>query len=187
MPQPEARQLRPQAVLRQRRCGADHQHAAGPLRALACLGLCAEQDDGRFAATALVAPLADAAQPSVRAWALWWGRQLWPLWGDLLGSVRSGRSVRERAGGSGYAHLDRDPRAAALFNRAMADLTARIATAVLREVDFAGVQRVADIGGGYGELLAAVLTAQPQLHGVLFDRPHASALPPPDWRRAVSA
>ena len=35
-----------------------------------------------------------------------------------------------------------------------------------------GVGTVADIGGGYGGLLAAILQAHPHLAGILFDRPH---------------
>jgi hypothetical protein len=41
------------------------------------------------------------------------------------------------------------------------------------------VEAVADIGGGYGSLLAALLQAHAHLAGILFDRPHRieAALP----------
>ena len=32
-----------------------------------------------------------------------------------------------------------------------------------------------DVGGGYGELLAQILTTYPSARGVLFDMPHAIA------------
>ena len=35
------------------------------------------------------------------------------------------------------------------------------------------MQRVVDVGGGYGALLAAILTAHPGVRGVLFDLPQA--------------
>jgi hypothetical protein len=38
-------------------------------------------------------------------------------------------------------------------------------------LDLAGVGRVADIGGGHGGLLAAILQAHPDMRGILFDLP----------------
>ena len=37
---------------------------------------------------------------------------------------------------------------------------------------YRATKRLADIGGGYGGLLAALLGAHPRLEAVLFDRPH---------------
>lgn len=54
----------------------------------------------------------------------------------------------------------------------MVDITRSIAGAVARAIDPAGVQRVVDVGGGSGELLAQVLATHPSLRGVLFDLPH---------------
>jgi SAM-dependent methyltransferase len=44
---------------------------------------------------------------------------------------------------------------------------------VLRVYDFSAARRIVDVGGGYGELLAAVLKAYPKAQGVVFDLPHA--------------
>jgi O-methyltransferase domain len=41
--------------------------------------------------------------------------------------------------------------------------------------DFSDLRRLVDIGGGYGQLLAAVLQATPDLCGILFDLPSAAA------------
>ena len=41
-----------------------------------------------------------------------------------------------------------------------------------RRLDFTGTTTIADIGGGPGTILAAVLTAHPHLHGILFDHRH---------------
>ena len=38
---------------------------------------------------------------------------------------------------------------------------------------FRASERIVDVGGGFGELLAAILRANPDTRGVLFDRPHA--------------
>jgi hypothetical protein len=46
---------------------------------------------------------------------------------------------------------------------------------VLNAYDFSPFRTIADIGGGRGHLLTAVLEAAPQAHGVLFDQPHVTA------------
>jgi hypothetical protein len=62
---------------------------------------------------------------------------------------------------------------AEVFNRAMAEFTRLVAYAVLRIYDFSGLRRIVDVGGGHGAFLATLLQANPDLQGVLFDRPHA--------------
>jgi hypothetical protein len=42
---------------------------------------------------------------------------------------------------------------------------------LLEAYDFSGAKTIADIAGGYGHLLAAVLAANPTATGVLFDLP----------------
>ena len=114
------------------------------------------------------------APDSLRMWAVHCGRYLWPAWGRLAESVRTGASDRKRASGSDdFGHLERDPEAAAVFNRAMVELTRLVAHEVARAVDFSRMERVVDVGGGHGELLVAILLAHPRLNGVLFDLPHA--------------
>jgi hypothetical protein len=144
------------------------------MRALASLGLCAEEDDGSFELTPIGALLRTDARPSMRSWAIWCGRYQWPLWGNLVDSVRTGESARKLVTGQqGYEHIEGDPRAASIFNGAMVELTQLVAHDVVRAYDFAGVKRLVDVGGGYGELLTVILAAQPAMHGILFDLAHA--------------
>ena len=144
------------------------------LRGLATLGLCVEAEDSSFTLTPRGSLLRADDPSSVRACAIWWGRYLWPVWGGLVESVRSGASVRElRTGLKGYAHIEGDPRAAAVFNQAMTELTRLAAGEIMRVYDFAPVRRLVDVGGGHGELLIRVLMAYPRMRGVLFDLPHA--------------
>jgi hypothetical protein len=144
------------------------------LRGLATLGLCIEAEDGSFALTPSGSLLRADDPSSVRASAIWWGRYLWPIWGSLIDSVRSGVSVRElRMGQTGYAHIEDNPQAAAVFNRAMTELTRLAIDEIMRVYDFAPVRRLIDVGGGYGELLTRLLVAYPGMRGVLFDLPHA--------------
>ena len=145
------------------------------LRALATLELCREDDDGRFELTPLGALLRPDHEQSLQAWALLSGSAAWTVrWGELDQSVRSGTSHRRRTTGSdGFDHLHGDAGAAALFNRAMVEVTRRVARDVLRLIDFSAARCIVDVGGGHGELLAAVLRAHPAASGVLFDLPHA--------------
>jgi hypothetical protein len=144
------------------------------MRALVSLALCSELDDGSFELAPLGVSLRADAPDSVRSLALWSGRYLWPLWGSLLQSVKTGRSARSLVAGiDGFDDLEHDEEAATVFNRAMLELTRLVARQVTHAYDFAEMRRIVDIGGGYGALLAAVLEAYPDAHGVLYDRPHA--------------
>jgi hypothetical protein len=76
-------------------------------------------------------------------------------------------------GSEGFDRFEANPEAAALFNRAMVELTRLDAADIVRACDFSASERIVDVGGGFGELLAAILKANPDKRGVLFDRPHA--------------
>lgn len=144
------------------------------LRGLASLGICFEQRDASYSLTPMGSLLRSTASSSVRSWAIWWGRHLWPVWQNLRFSVKTGKSAREHVtGGKGYTHVEADPEAASIFNRAMVELTRLVADEVVRIYDFSAARRVVDLGGGHGALLTTILKAYPTLQGVLFDLPHA--------------
>jgi orsellinic acid C2-O-methyltransferase len=143
------------------------------LRALGSVNICRQRDDGTFEMTAMGALLRADVPWSMHAWALQWGGEAWPVWANLLHSIRTGHSARSLlTGGPGFEHLERDPEAARIFNQAMVDLTRLAAADIVQAYDFSG-KRVMDVGGGYGELLAQILNAYPTAQGVLFDMPHA--------------
>src|SRR5882762_2815019 len=142
---------------------------------LASLGICVEREDGRVGLTPMGSLLRYDAPDSLRSWAIVWGKLQWPVWGNLLHSVRTGESTRKLVlGTEGYQHLARDADAAAVFNRAMTEITRLVASEVARVYDFSGARRIVDIGGGYGELVAAILKAHPKARGVVVDMAHAS-------------
>ena len=144
------------------------------LRALASLDLCTEQDDGAYALTPFGALLRADAEQAVNSWAIWWGKYHWPTWSNLLHSVKTGESAREAATGQqGYAHVANDEHAAAVFNRAMVEVSRLISGKVVRAIDFPKHSHVIDVGGGHGMLLSAILNAHPNARGTLFDLPHA--------------
>ena len=65
--------------------------------------------------------------------------------------------------------MGRDPEATRIFNNAMVSLTGVVAPGVLAAHDFSGIGRLFDVGGGFGELLAAILRAYPSMHGAVCD------------------
>lgn len=144
------------------------------LRALVTIELIAEREDGAFEATPMGRLLRSDAESTVRSWAIYQGRDVWDEWGLMLEAVTTGKSGREIANGKpSFEPLSDDAQRAATFNQAMAELTRISARTIVAGYDFGGLSRIADIGGGYGELLGAVLTTNPEATGILFDLPHA--------------
>lgn len=146
------------------------------LRALASIGICSEGPDGRYRLEPAGGLLRDGDEPSLRSWAIWSARCQWDVWGRLLDSVRSGRSVRNLlTSREGYAHLEAQPEAASVFNRAMVDMTRFVAASVRDSYEFSRCGRVVDVGGGHGELLLTILAANENVRGAIVDLPHARA------------
>ncbi|MDP6469277.1 MAG: methyltransferase [Pirellulaceae bacterium] len=99
---------------------------------------------------------------------------LWHIWEHLDHSLRSGRSAAEKTlpNGGFWGYLAEHPEHSRLFNDAMTGKTHGQTAGILATYDFSGFHTIADIGGGNGHLLQAVLEAAPKAEGVLFDLPH---------------
>ena len=159
-----------------RACGCDASALHRLLRGLAALGLIIVEDDGHCQLTAKGQLLCRDAPLGLNAHAQWWSQQAWKVWSDLMGSVRTGQSQRQREHGHrGFDHLEGDAESAHLFHRAMAELTRLVAADLASSPALPDEGVVMDLGGGHGKLLAEVLRARPALRGVLVDLPHAVA------------
>jgi hypothetical protein len=143
------------------------------LRALASLGVFTEVAYGRFGSTPLAERLRTDAPGSFRIMPIYLGEELYRVLGHLLDVVRAGEPVFADLYGMDYfAYLAHNPAAGQTFNAAMTALGAVAETAaVVDAYDFAGPGTVVDVGGGHGDLLAAILEANPGVRGVLFDLP----------------
>jgi hypothetical protein len=144
------------------------------LRALASVGVLHEDEDGRFALTAIGECLrSDAAEP-VGAWAAFVGRPYhWQAWGALLHGVRTGESpFRAVHGTDAWGYRAAHPEEGAIFDDAMTDIMRRANAHLLAAYDFGRFATVVDVGGGRGAFLGAVLEANPSMRGILFDQPH---------------
>ena len=154
-------------------CSAQPDPLRRLMRALCSLGLCEESSEGTFALTATGTLLRSDKAGSVRDWVLAWGAD-WRYWGALADTIRTGRNaVKLTTGREHFDLLAEKPEAAAIFNRAMAQSTRAVADALAKAYDFSRFRTVADIGGGFGELLAAILRANVGLRGILLDLPHS--------------
>ncbi len=147
------------------------------LRALASVGVFAEETDGRFGSTPLAEYLRTDAPGSLRGWAMYIGQpSFWTSWGRLLDSVRTGEpAFPEVNGTNAWEYLAAHPEESAIFDAAMTGLSAGVVEAVVQSYDFSGIGVLVDVGGGEGTLLAAILAANPALRGILFDQPHVVA------------
>ncbi len=148
------------------------------LRALASLGIFAEVGNRQFELTALAGPLRDQVPGSLRAVAIMNGDEWrWKPWGDLLNCVKTGDTPFHRVlGMSQWEYLTKNAEAGTIFNKMMSGSTERTAKAVVEAeaYDFSGVNRVVDLAGGHGALIAAILKRYPDVQGVLFDLPHVA-------------
>ena len=157
--------------------GAEPQALHRLLRALASLGIFAQDDAGDFTLTPQAELLRSDVQGSLRDTALLYGEDwLWQAYGSMTHSVRTGSPAFTKAHGQPfYGYLQAHPRAAAQFNAAMSGFSSHEAAAILEAYDFSTARSVVDIAGGHGALLAALLRAHPKLTGTLFDLPSVVA------------
>src|SRR5918998_3526345 len=91
------------------------------LRALASVGVFAEETDGRFGLTPLAEHLRSDVPGSVRAWAMLIGRpSFWTSWGHLLHSARDGEPAFPNLYGTNiWEYLAAHPEESAIFGAAM--------------------------------------------------------------------
>jgi hypothetical protein len=156
------------------------------LRALTTLGVFAEDADGRFRHTDLSETLRASHPDAVRAWALMLGAHfVWRPLGELYESVRTGTPGFRRLYGEGFFEwTKKHPDDGAAFNAAMTSGSAQRLPALLAAFDFSRFERIVDVGGGHGALLAGILAVSPKTRGVLYDRADvvagADALRAPD-------
>lgn len=147
------------------------------LRALASEGIFEELPGRRFANNGASEMLRSDAPVSMYGWAVFIGRPyFWQGWGNLLHSVQTGESgVRKVTGMDSWSYREQHPEEGAVFDRAMTDTTRQLSAAIVEAYDFGQFKRIADIAGGHGAQLAAILARYPGTTGVLFDQPHVVA------------
>jgi hypothetical protein len=147
------------------------------LRALAAVGVFAEEDGHRFRQTPASDCLRRDAPTSMAGWALFAaGTSQWRTWSDLEYSVRTGRNAFQHVFGvESWTYRQQHPAINAEFDLAMSSIANLVIGSLLPAFDFGRFATVVDVGGGNGALLAAVLGAYPAMRGVVMDQPHVVA------------
>lgn len=151
------------------------------LRVLSGVGVFREETDGRFALTALGATLCSEGAGSVHDWALFVGApEIWQGFSRLEETIMTGEPGFVLAYGMPlWDYLAGNPELGTAFNRWMTRQSDQHNAAIVAAFDFSPFRVVADIGGGQGATLAAILQAHPSLRGILLDLPQVVANPVP--------
>lgn len=147
------------------------------LRLLCGYGIFVEDSARRFRLSRIGEKLRPDVPGSAHAMLVYNGKK-WQTepYAELEFTLRTGRPSFEHAfGASFFDYIAAHPDAASEFDRAMVSVTQLHASAVLGAYDFGTFKVLADVGGGNGLLLSAILAAHPQLHGILFDLPRVTA------------
>ena len=147
------------------------------MRMLAGAGVFREEADGRFALTPLGGSLRSEGPESVRDWALFVGApEMWETWGSLRDSVMSGEAAFPRTHGMAlWEYMAMHTEVGTPFNRWMSRQSDQHNAAMVASYDFSTFRIVADIGGGQGSSLAAILSGNPSIRGILLDLPQVVA------------
>jgi hypothetical protein len=94
-------------------------------------------------------------------------------WHNLIYSLKTGKPGFDKANGiSFFDHLAQHLEDASLFSEMMVGLHSHEPPAVAAAYDFSNYRTIVDVGGGTGNMLAAVLARHPGPRAILFDRPH---------------
>lgn len=141
------------------------------LRALASVGVFTETESGKFAMTPLAEFLRSDSPQSMQPTAIMLGEpEHYQAWGDLLHSVKTGEPAFDHRFGKGvFEYFGTNPEAAQIFERSMNNFSEIELRAIAPIYDFSDFKVLVDVGGGYGELIAAILQQHPDSKGILFD------------------
>jgi hypothetical protein len=100
----------------------------------------------------------------------------WNAFADLDHSLRTGESAFAKRHPEGvFGYLAEHPEESRIFDAAMTSKSHRDIAAILPAYDFSEFATIADIAGGRGHLLRAILKSSPKTQGILFDQPHVVA------------
>src|SRR5437016_6222870 len=154
--------------------------SAGPLyrvlRLLASVGIF-EWKDGTWHHTEASRLLRADHPASLRDYVRMLGLPVfWDAVGDLEHSLRTGECAFTKRHPEGvFVYLAKHPEESRIFDSAMTSKSHRDIAAILPAYDFSQFASIADIAGGRGHLVRAILKSSPKTEGILFDQPHVVA------------
>ncbi|WP_199565295.1 ArsR family transcriptional regulator [Spongiactinospora rosea] len=159
------------------RTGLDADALYRVLRLLATRGVFEEDAEGRFRLTSLGHALRSDVPLSARSAILMLTHAtFWQSSGELERCLRKGGTVFDDMFGMPFfEYFAQDAETAATFHDGMAAMSDWENGPIAAAYHFPESGVVADVGGGQGGFLLAVLARRPGLHGVLYDETHVLA------------
>lgn len=154
------------------RAGVEAERLERLLRGLVVMEIVATQADGRWVLTELGAGLRGGAAGGLGAAALIAGAEYAPAWGAMAHTLRTGETAFDHVfGQDAWAHRRANPELGEAFQTWLKAAMGDSVSVIVRALELGAVKTVADVGGGQGGLLRAVLEARPEVTGWLVDQP----------------
>ena len=150
-------------------CHADATALYRLLRALASIGVTEETTPEHFRLTSFGQPLRRDVPESVWAAVIFWADLLADDWSLLTECVRTGKPASQVRDPKIPSRWSQDPEANSIFRAVMGTAPAEDYAPIAASWDFSRAKVVADLGGGGGSLILAVLGLNPQVRGMLVD------------------
>jgi hypothetical protein len=150
-------------------CQADADALYRLLRALASIGVTEETTSEHFRLTPFGRPLRRDVTESVWASVVFWADLLADSWSLLTDCIRTGKPASQVRDPAIPSRWSQDPEANLIFRAVMGTAPAEDYASIAEAWDFSRAEVVADLGGGGGSLLLAVLGRNPHLRGMLVD------------------
>src|SRR5262245_52552892 len=142
------------------------------LRGLVDLGVCEEDEGGRFKLTSVGECLRSDHSDSLMPRLLLNGEVHYALWAETLETVRPVEAASDRLFGLPfYDYLASNPRVGALFDRTMAGAVRYRHRPAVTAYDFGQFRVIVDVGGGNGALMVEILRGSARPTGIVFDVP----------------
>jgi hypothetical protein len=151
------------------KCQADADALYRLLRTLASMGVTEETSLEHFRLTTFGRPLRRDVPQSVWPSVIFWADLLADNWSLLTECVRAGKPASQVRDPAIPSRWSQDPEADSIFRAVMGTAPAEDYAPIAAAWDFSHAKVVADLGGGGGSLILAVLGLNPHLRGMLVD------------------
>jgi hypothetical protein len=151
------------------KCQADATALYRLLRALASIGVMEETTPEHFRLTSFGKPLRRDVPQSVWSAVIFWADLLADDWSLLTDCVRTGKPASQLRDPQIPSRWSQDAEADSIFRAVMGTAPAEDYAPIADAWDFSRAKVVADLGGGGGSLILAVLGLNPHLRGMLVD------------------
>jgi O-methyltransferase domain/Dimerisation domain len=151
------------------KCEADATALYRLLRALASIGVTEETTPEHFRLTSFGKPLRRDAPRSVWPAVIFWADLLADEWSLLTDCIRTGKPASQVRDPKIPSRWSQYPEAGSIFRAVMGTAPAEDYAPIAKAWNFSRAKVVADLGGGGGSLILAVMALNPHLRGMLVD------------------